>query len=320
MTSVLSATIVALACVSCAGAKRPIAPSAPAEPGASLWREPSDLADRDLYYGPWGREFAPDPRATYKLVERKHSGVNLGLTVIDPQGREWSVKQPYPGGLDDEARVEVTVSRLLSAVGYHQPPIYHLPAFILEDDWGTHVEIGGRFRLEENDVLDEEGSWSWEENPFVGTRPYQGLLVMLTMFNSTDLKNSNNSLFVRKRGNRVERLYTVRDLGAALGDTNRIAPRKGHIASFEHHPFIAGVTNGHVEFASNGWYQKLVEGRITPAEVAWASNLLGRLTDRQWRDAFRAGGFEPREADRFIRKLKEKVEQGRAVGQRAAND
>ena len=78
------------------------------------------------------------------------------MTVVDPQGREWSVKQPYPGGLDDEAPVEVALSRLLSAIGYHQPPVYYLPTFTLKDDWGTHVEPGGRFRLKDK-TLEERG-------------------------------------------------------------------------------------------------------------------------------------------------------------------
>lgn len=136
-------------------------------------------------------------------MERKHTGVNLGLTVLDPQAREWSVKQPYPGGLDDEGPVEVVVSRLLSAIGYHQPPVYYLPAFTLKDDWGTHTEPGGRFRLK-HDTLKDAGPWRWEENPFIGSRSYQGLLVLLMMFNSTDLKNSNNTPYERRSGDRIE--------------------------------------------------------------------------------------------------------------------
>ena len=138
------------------------------------------------------------------------------------------------------------------AVGYHQPPVYHMPTFQLKDDWGTHVETGGRFRLKDK-AFDEVGVWRWEENPFVGTRPYQGLLVMLMMFNSTDLKNSNNSLYEYKRAGRVERRYAVRDIGAALGDTNPLAPRKNHPDSFEKYPFILGINNRHVQFAYTGW-------------------------------------------------------------------
>lgn len=311
--------IVTLTATGCAGVGVPQAKTAPAPPpGASLWIEPTDLAGRDLFYGPWGREHAPDPQGVYQLVERKHAGINLGLTVKDAEGREWSVKQPFPGGLDPEGPVEVALSRLLSGIGYHQPPIYFLPAFKLKDDFGTHVEAGGRFRLKDPS-LKETAHWRWEDNPFVGTRPYQGLIVLLMMFNSTDLKNTNNSLYEHRDGDLVEQWYLPRDLGAALGDLHPLAPRKSHPESFEKTPYILGVSNGHVDFAYSGWYKNLVRDRITPEDVAWASELIGRLSEKQFADAFRAGGYEPAVANRFIARLREKIEQGRALGSRVAN-
>ncbi len=312
------ALIAAAGAAACAGGKVPVARTTPPPPAASLWVEPRDLERRDVFNGPWGAKNAPDPMAVYTLVERKHSGVNLGLTVKDEQDREWSVKQPFPGGLDSEAPVEVALSRLLSAVGYRQPPVYYLPAFTLKDDFGEHVEVGGRFRLKDKS-LKETDIWKWEDNPFVGTKPYQGLIVMLMMFNSTDLKNANNSLYEYRDGDLVKQWYVARDLGAALGDTNPISPRKNHPDSFEQVPYILGTTNGHVQFAYNGWYKNLVRDRIAPEDVAWASALLGRLSDKQWADAFRAGGYEPEVANRFIAKLKEKIRDGRSIGSRAAD-
>jgi len=320
MTRSVSLTAFALVLavvMACAGVKVPVATTAKAPAGATLWVEPTDLASRDLFYGPWGAEHAPDPKAVYTLIERKHAGVNLGLTVKDEQDREWSVKQAYPGGLDPEGPAEVAVSRLLSAIGYHQPAVYYVPAFTLKDDFGKKVEAGGRFRLKDP-TLKDIGYWKWEDNPFVGTKPYQGLIVLLMMFNSTDLKNSNNTLYERRNGDLVEQWYVARDLGAALGDANPLAPRKAHPESFERVPFLLGVNNGKVEFAYSGWYKNLVRDRITPDEVAWASELLGRLSDKQWADAFRAGGFDPDDATRFINKLKEKVDQGRSLVNRTA--
>ena len=304
---------------SCAGVKRPEPPAGPPPPGVHLWAEPANLRSSDLYYGPWGREHAPDPGAVYELIELKHTGVNLGMTVKDPQGREWSVKQPFPGGLDSEGPVEVVVSRLLSAVGYFQPPVYFLPAFTLKDEWGRHVEVGGRFRLKDPSLKELEG-WSWAENPFVSTRPHEGLITLLMMFNSTDLKASNNSIYERRVGDRVERWYTTRDIGSALGDVDRISPRKNHPDSFEQIPFINGVSDGYVEFAYASWYKNLVDSRIKAQDAAWACNLLAQLTDRQWADAFRAGGYEPAVANRFIKRLREKVEQGRSLDARASRE
>ena len=158
-----------------------------------LWRAPHDIAARDLYRGPWGEAFAPEPAATYRFRRSTRGGTNPGMIVVDPLNREWSVKQA-PHDRSAEGPIEVVLSRVLSAVGYHQPPVYFLPSFSLADTFGTRQEPGGRFRLRHPE-LKEQAAWDWLNNPFVGTRPYRGLLVMLVMFNSFDLKDSNNSVY-----------------------------------------------------------------------------------------------------------------------------
>ena len=52
---------------------------------------------------------------------------------------------------------------------------------------------------------------------------------------------------------------------------------------------------------------------IRPADVQWAGRLLTRLTDKQWRDAFRAGNYSEGDADRYIRKLKQKIDDAIAL-------
>ncbi|OFW46840.1 MAG: hypothetical protein A3J29_06560 [Acidobacteria bacterium RIFCSPLOWO2_12_FULL_67_14b] len=279
----------------------------------SLWEAPVGLAERDLFFGPWGPERAPDPRETYTLVERKHTGVNPGMTVRDSQGRVWSVKQAPPLGQPSEGPIEVVMSRVLSAIGYHQPPVYFLPAFTLVDDWGSRIEAGGRFRLKDKS-LKGGGSWSWQRSPLVGTKPYQGLLVVLLLFNSSDLKNSNNTRYAYRTGDRVETWYVVRDLGTALGTTGRLAPRRGDAAAFAREPFITGLAGGFVEFGFRGWHQELVRGRITAADVQWAGRLLAGLTDQQWNEAFRAGGFTPGDAAPFIDAIKARIRHASIVG------
>jgi len=318
----LAAVILVLDAASCAKrADLQTPPATPqkssAAPAITLWEPPADLSARNLYDGPWGVRHAPDPKDVYTFVEHKHSGVNIGMDVVDSRGREWSVKQGYPSGLDSEAPVEVVMSRLLSAIGYHQPPVYYLPSFTLKDDWGTHTEPGGRFRLKE-ETLEDAGPWSWNENPFADSRPLRGLLVILTMANSTDLKDSNNSIYESRANGRTERWYVVRDIGSALGDTNLIAPRKNNYPAFEQHPFILGEQNGYLQFASHRLYAGLVRDRITREDVVWASDLLSRLSERQWQDAFRAGGYQPQVANQFIRKFREKIRQGQDLSRRAS--
>ena len=283
-------------------------------PMAQLWEKPQDLEAQDLYHGPWGPERAPASDARYTFVAKKQHGTNPGVTVTDPDGREWSVKQAPQNDQGAEGPVEVVLSRILSAVGYHQPPVYFLPSFTMTDDTGTHTEPGGRFRLK-TDMLARRGEWSWQQNPFVGTRPYQGLLVILLMFDSSDLKNVNNTLYeLRTPGEAPRTWYVVRDLGTALGETGRLTPKRSDPELFERNRFINGVRDGYVEFHYHGWHQELLRQRITPQEVRWASDLLAGLSYGQWTDAFRAGGYEPDVAERFIRRILAKVAEGERLG------
>lgn len=276
-------------------------------PLSALWQEPRDIEGRDLFNGPWGEANAPNPKATYTFVELKQSGVNPGLTAKDPSGRVWDVKQPSEKW--DEGPSEVVLSRVLSAVGYHQPPVYYMPAFTLKDANGTRMERGGRFRLD-HPSLKEQGEWSWRMNPFAGTMPYQGLLVMMLLFANSDLKTSNNSVFEHEGNGRIEQWFVVRDLGASLGEMGIFGAMRNDPALYEQQPFITGIVDGFVDFDYPRKERMLTEGRITPQEVVWACNLLARLTERQWRDAFRAGGYSPEVAARFIRKIRHNIDQG----------
>jgi len=279
---------------------------------SELWEEPKDVGTADMLNGPWGAAHAPDPHTVYTFVRPKEGGANPGVVVRDQMGREWHVKQPHRGNLGDEGPVEVVLSRVLSALGYHQPPVYFLPSFTMTDASGTRIEPGGRFRLEES-WLTDRGSWSWQKNPFVDSRPYNGLLVILLMFNSSDLKNSNNTLYEVTRDRRVDRWYVVRDLGSALGKTARFRPKRNNIDRFERTLFIRDVTRGFVEFDYHGLHQELIRRRISPADAGWAAALAERLSVRQWHDAFRAGGYPPDMAERFIDILVARIAQARQI-------
>jgi hypothetical protein len=47
--------------------------------------------------------------------------------------------------------------------------------------------------------------------------------------------------------------------------------------------------------------------------VKWICRRLQALTDAQWQDAFRAGGYAPELANRFIRRMKQKIDEGLAL-------
>lgn len=283
---------------------------------AQLWEPPGNLEDQDLFYGPWGHGRAPDPQAVYRFVAKKDHGTNPGVTVVDPGGHEWSVKQAPADARGAEGPVEVVLSRVLSAVGYHQPPVYYMPSFTMDDGSGPRRVPGGRFRLKVPE-LKRLGEWSWQDNPFVGTQPYQGLLVILMMFESSDLKNTNNTVYEVHGGSGPRFWYVVRDLGTALGETGKLAPRRSDPELFERSRFITGVSGGFVEFNYRGWHQELVRQRIRPEDVQWASDLLRGLRYEQWTDAFLAGGYDRTVSERFVRRMLLRIRAGERVQQLA---
>jgi hypothetical protein len=304
--------VVALACQTAACArtlKATASPDVAERRMVELWRA-TDIGAADLFAGPWGEEFAPDGTALYVKTEEKTHGQSPGMTVRDPDGMEWSVKQ------GPEGPVEVTLSRILSALGYHQPPVYYLPSFRLKRENWVEIAPGGRFRPHDK-VLKSKGTWSWQENPFVGTTPYNSLLITLLVFNSSDLKNTNNELY-EVNGSRegARRWYVVRDIGMALGETGRLFPKRNDVDKFTRLPFITGVKNGYVQFEYRGLHGELVHNRFTPEQVAVACRQLSRLSRLQWEAAFRAGGYKPDIAKRFIDRILQRIDQGLHIGER----
>ncbi len=299
--------VLAFMAAACAG--RTVVPVAdrelPPQQIAELWIDPGTA--RDLLWGVGGSRYAPDPGAPYTLVEKDDSGFSVGYDVRSPDGTEWSAK------IGPEAQTEVVVSRILWGVGYHQPPVYYLPAWTLDgnDDRETIGEARFRPKLPALERLEEP--WRWQDNPFVGTREFRGLLVVLLIVNSTDLKDDNNSVYqLQEPWDGATRWFVVRDLGAALGETGRFYPRRNWLEGFEKQPFITRVDGTRVEFAYDGLQQELLS-LIRPEDVQWAARLLARLTDGQWQDAFRAANYPPPVAERYIRRIKQKIEDGLAV-------
>ena len=67
-----------------------------------------------------------------------------------------------------------------------------------------------------------------------------------------------------------------------------------------------------MRFHYNGIHQKIVD-TVTVDDVVWTCRLMARISDEQWRDAFRAGGFAPGEQQRYVEKLKSKIRDGLAL-------
>lgn len=298
-----------------AGGCQPVRSTLPGPPTATqlaqLWTEPKGRTD--LFWGVGGKELAPDPSDMFTVVEIKRGGFSRGLTVRGPDKREWSAKFP------PEAPTEIVASRILWAAGYHQPPIYYVSKWQAEKAPSSNPQLPARFReknpkLRGKIELNDEGAWSYYENPFVGTRELKGLLVLQAMLGNSDLKDDNNALYELKEAVEGAKVwYVARDLGHTFGRTGVVGAPRGDVKVFEETPFIKGIEKGRVKLDWRGRHDRLFED-IQPEDVRWICGRLNRLTDAQWSDAFRAGGYPQAEAARFIRRLKQKIAEGLALG------
>jgi hypothetical protein len=299
--------------VSLVAVERAAGVGTPAEGVHELWVEPTDLEQRDLCRGPSDGPPPPVAKDSFAFVARDTSGRSPGYDVKDGDGVIWSVK------LGPEAQAEVVAARLLWALGFHQPPTYYLASWTLSGPDAGPKE-GGRFRPE-IDAWKPVGDSNWAEFPLANTAANGGLLVAQMMINNWDLKSSNNKIIERGAdATGPARFYIVRDLGASLGSNEqakwlrwtqmRIAQgSKNDLAGFEESGFIDGVEDGYVKFSYSGPNKYLVS-RVTPEHVRWTAKLFARLSDQQWKDAFRAGGYPPEDAARYIAKFKQKIAEG----------
>jgi len=210
---------------------------------AEFWIEPG-AERRDLFGGPRAVDaLHPEPDARYEVLERDTRGFSITYHLRDARGREWHAK------IGPEAQTEVVASRIVWGLGYHEVPSYFIERWIAVEKSKGSVLGGARFRPRELG-LKSLGSWSWQQNPFVGTRPYNGLLVVMMILNG-----------------------------------------------------------GFVRFAYRGRHQELVD-RLSADDVRWACERVQRLSNRQLRDAFRAGNFGDEIASRFIARIRQKADEG----------
>ena len=290
-------------------AQKPAEPqaSSPARPPlAALWSEPEP--GRDLFYGVGGARLAPKPADMYTVLEIKLRGFSEGYTVSDSTEREWSVKLP------SEATTEVVASRIHWALGYHQPPLYLVREWQAKGAVAPNPQLPARFREKNPDFhgIESGSTWSYKDNPFKGTREYAGLMVLQAIIANPDLKDSNNTIYTLKEPvEGSKQWYVIRDLGYSFGSAGFNSPR-ADIDAFERAPFIRDVVDGKVRFYFGGQYGSRLKN-TTVADVRWICERLSRLTDRQWRDAIRAGAYESSIADRYITKLKAKIAEGLAL-------
>jgi hypothetical protein len=291
----------------------------------TLWVDPADIQSRNLFYGPGGKEHQPNG-TNFTFIDEDMDGSNPKYNVKDQDGVKWKVK------LGAEARPETAATRLVWAVGYFVNEDYFLPS-VHVSGLPAHLHRGGKMvgpdgamqnaRLKRHLKGEEKVSdWPWRNDPFSGTREWNGLRVMMALINNWDLKDDNNSIY--EEGS--QRLYLVKDLGASFGTTGfnpRQETSKGNLKGYEHSHFITKKTSEYVDFAVPSrpalivffnpaeclqrmrlrWIGK----RVPRNDARWMGQMLAKLSPAQIRDAFLAAGYSKEETEGFAKVVEKRI-------------
>jgi hypothetical protein len=277
-----------------------------------LWQEPIDLESRDLLLGPGGEAMKPDLSSVTFIRDQSH-GYSINYRVRDGAGKIWHVK------LGKEAQPETASVRLMWAAGYMTEINYLVPCVQIKGAPEPRSNVGRcqgkgfanvKFEARPTGIKRLE-SWSWAQNPFIGTNEFQGMIVMMSLLNNWDLKDDNNRiLYVAKgKSGQPELHYILSDLGTTFGKTGGVFSRnRNEPESFVKTKFVEGVEAGRVKFSYGGKNSGLFNN-ITVEQSKWIGGLLSRLSDKQISDAFRAANYSPTDVEILTKAVRSRINQ-----------
>ena len=101
----------------------------------------------------------------------------------------------------------------------------------------------------------------------------------------------------------ILRLFRLRGFGQGT---------RSDLPGFEQQGFIERIDDESVRFVYRGIYRDVVS-TVTTSHVRWACERLSQLSDQQWNDAFRSGGYSADQTRRYVQKIKAKIAQGRQL-------
>jgi hypothetical protein len=289
-----------------------------------IWHEPSLAEATDLRFGPGGAAGAPAP--PYRFVEEHFTGSQPCVAVCDARDRLWRVKWGH------EAKPEAFAVRLAHACGYFAEVTHFVAAGSVTDlaelararqciaDDGSFTDA--RFELEDRHVrmLFDEHSWSWNDNPFVGTKQLSGLKIVTMLLSNWDTKDrrdvargSNTAIFEVPSRWGSEARYLITDWGGAMGrwGSNIVSRGRWDPAGFEQQTaqFVTDVRDGYVNFGYQGQRTAEIARGITVEDAAWFYRHAQRITEPAFRQALLACGATPEEAEVFAGSLVERIHQ-----------
>lgn len=293
------------------GNKKTVSTAAPQAAGTPmLWESRGDISKLNLYWGIGTEESVPKPPFTFDKEDV--TGTNPKIKVVDADGAKWNVK------FDEEVHAEVAASRIVWACGYMVEESHFIRSgkavgvtrlsrakkFVGADGSFTNA----MFEKRPDTIARRNIRWSWDSNPFGGTKELSGLAILNAMLNNWDAKvDNNNVLGMYGDDNRtVYDWYLQSDWGGTFGKTGSFSRSKWDLNDYGRQAFIDGISGGNVKLHYSGKMSSTLKS--VPIEHAkWFAGIVGQLSDDQIRDAFKAAGATDQEINGFAGRFRQKI-------------
>jgi hypothetical protein len=271
--------------------------------GRPIMWERVRIGQRDLFYGPGGKEMMPD-LSRIKFIRDEKGGHNKKYRIEDGSGRVWVAK------LGREAQPETAAVRLVWALGYKTEINYLVPTLTIPGK-GTFQNVRLEARPDNIERLDE---WKWKENPFLGTKELQGLKIMQVFLANNDVVDIQNQILQVDGRNGKELHYIISDMGSTFGKFGnnnlpviyRFGRRTNKPSLYIKTKLVREVEDNRVVLSYKGKNRWLFKD-ITVSDAEWLSRLLLQLSDKQIRDAFRAANYSSADIETLTTAVKNKI-------------
>jgi hypothetical protein len=251
------------------------------------------------------------PKPPFQFDKEDTSGTNPKIKIIDANGVKWNLK------FDEEVHAEIAASRLAWACGYMVEESYFVPSGKVSGVKGLgraakFVSSDGSFanamaEKRPDNVARRGINWDWSSNPFAGTKELSGLAILNCLLSNWDAKTTNNNVLGMFDGEGgVKDWYLVADWGGTFGKTGGfLSHSKWDLAAYSKQRFIDGAKSGSIDFHYSGKMSALRSIQVDHAK--WFVGIVGKLSDNQIKDAFRAAGATQAETEGFTAQIRKRI-------------
>jgi len=211
-------------------------------------------------------------------------------------------------------------------MGYAAEPTFFIESGSIEGALGLKrakrfVSKDGSFRVArfklhvKGSADDESQSWSWNENPFVGSREFSGLKILMMLTSNWDTNaprvgKGNSHTGISHSDSQAP--YAVTDWGATLGKYGGFFGRNrwdwgGY--RIQTAGFVKMSKDGALKWGFKGKHNPDITAGVSIADVIWLNRYLSRITDEDLAAGFVASGASEPVAREYTRLMRHRIVQ-----------